>query len=396
MAEEFRRGATLPVEHFPENSEAISDAPRLRLVVMPPEVEWSESVRAQAREWMRSRGGQPRQHPGALLFCFKRPGRSLKDAVETWLAWERVASDVRSGVLGEDYDRAEVAEIQTKVREALDDARDEVWATYTVVAVADSREPDGVKMVDLGVGHASSGQSLCARILAALKTEGLLGESVGASYLERRWPPALQESGAWPLASLRQAFLDGSLTRLVDPEGTLRARIPEWVARGDLGLAAGLQPDGAYQQVWFAEPVSPEEVVFDHDVYLLHKERARTLKAGSVVISPPGGLARPDIVTQPPEAVPPGPVETGGRITIRISGSVPPEVWNRLGTKLLPKLRALNGLETSVEFTCEVEAAHQAAVVAELKTVVEELGLSHNLRIQQVPLAETRGAASGE
>jgi hypothetical protein len=148
--------------------------------------------------------------------------------------------------------------------------------------------------------------------------------------------------------------------------------------------------------VWFAEPVPPEEVVFDHDVYLLHKERARTLRAEPVVISPPGAPARPDIVTQPPKPVPPGPVEPPGRVTIRISGSVPPEIWNRLGTKLLPKLRTLKDLETSVEFTCEVEAAHQAAVVAELRTVVEELGLSHSLRIQQVPLAETRGAASGE
>jgi hypothetical protein len=383
VLEEFRRGATLTVEHFPENSEAISDAPRLRLVVMPPEVEWSESVRAQVREWMRSRGGQPRQHPGALLLCFKRPGRSLKDAVETWLAWERVASDVRSGVLGEDYDRTEMAEIQTKVREALDDARDEVWATYTVVAVADSREPDGVKIVDLGAGHASSGQSLCGRILAALKTEGLLSESVGASYLERHWPPALQETGAWPLASLRQGFLDGSLIRLLDAEGVLRARIPEWVEKGVFGLAAGLRPDGTFQQVWYEETVQPEDVTFDHDVYLLRKERARVLKAPAAV---PAGPPRPGPGPQPPPPGPQPPIGLPqGRVVVRIRGLIPPESWNRVGTRLIPKLRGLKGLEARAEFTCEVEGPEPGQVVAELEAALEELGLGRNFRIEQFP-----------
>ena len=381
VLEEFRRGATLPVESFPESSDAVSDAPRLRLVVMAPEVEWSESARAQVAEWVRSRGGQPRQHPGALIFCLKRPGRSLKDAVEMWLAWERVASDVRAGVLGEDYDRAEVAEIQTKVREAQDDARDEVWATYTVVAVADSREPDGLKIVDLGAGHASSGQSLCGRILVALKTEGLLSESVGASYLERHWPPALQETGAWPLASLRQGFLDGSLIRLLDAEGVLRARIPEWVEKGVFGLAAGLRPDGSFQQVWYEETVQPEEVTFDHDVYLLRKERARALKVPAAV---PAGPPGPGPGPQPP---PPGPQPPlglpQGRVVVRIRGLIPPESWNRVGTRLIPKLRGLRRLEARAEFTCEVEGSEPARVVAELEAALEELGLGRNFRVEQ-------------
>lgn len=396
VLEEFRRGATLPVEPFPESSDAISDAPRLRLVVMAPDAEWSDSVRAQVAEWVGSRGGQPRQHPGAVIFCLKRPGRSLKDAIETWLAWERVASDVRAGVLGEDYDREEVTEVQTKLREARDDALDEVWASYTVVAVADPREPDGLRVIDLGAGHASSGQTLCARVLAALRTEGLLSDSVGASYLERHWPPALQESGAWPLASLRQAFLNGSLTRLADPEATLRARIPDWVARGEFGLAAGPRQDGTYQQVWFHEPVPPEEVVFDHDVYLVRKDRARALKTPPV-ISPPG--PQPDVgetipTPEPPPPVPPRP--PAGRRAIRIAGPVPPEVWNRLGTKLIPKLRALKGLQARAEFTCEVEAAETATVVHELRAVLEELGLGHSLRIEQTNGGNASDRDSGD
>src|SRR5579884_3997491 len=111
-----------------------------------------------------------------------------------------------------------------------------------------------------------------------------MSESVGASYLDRKWPPALQESGARPLVSL---------TRLADPEGALRAQIPGWVARGDFGLAAGLRPDGTYQRVWFTEPVPLEEIAFEHDVYLVRRDRARALKAVPTIISPTGPQPEP-------------------------------------------------------------------------------------------------------
>jgi hypothetical protein len=386
VQEEFRRGASLPVELF-ESSDALSDAPRLRLVVLPPEMEWSNDLRRQVAEWVRARGGQTRQHPGALVFCLRQPGRALREKVELWLAWERVAADVAAGLLGEDYDRDDVADVQGRVREAREEARDEVWAGYTLVVVADRTEPDGVRMLDLGVGHASSGETLSGRVLAALRAEGLLSESVGAGYLDRHWPPALMASGAWPLVSLRQAFLDGSLTRLVDPEAVLRARIPEFVARGEFGLGSGRQADGTYRRVWYAEPVAAEEVVFESDVYLLRKETAQALKAAPVaqviptaVVDPPVA-APPGVVTEPsgevgaPVGPAAGPGQVGARVPVRVAGTIPPEVWNRLGTRLIPKLRGAEGLTVRVEFACEVEAGAKENLTRELQTVLNELGL---------------------
>ncbi len=83
----------------------------------------------------------------------------------------------------------------------------------------------GLEAIDLGAGHASASDSLCGRVITALKSQALLNESVGAGYLDRNWPPALKASGAWPLASLRQSFLNGSLTRLVDPDAVLPGRL---------------------------------------------------------------------------------------------------------------------------------------------------------------------------
>ena len=159
--------------------------------------------------------------------------------MELALAWKRVARDVAEGALGGEFDRNDRANLQSKVKDAEVGAKDEVWGDYRFAILADTEAADGLKVIDLGAGHSSSGETLCGRVIAALKSEALLNESVGVGYIDRKWPPALKDSGAWPLASLRQSFLNGSLTRLVDPDATLKSKIVEFVTRGDFGLASG-------------------------------------------------------------------------------------------------------------------------------------------------------------
>ncbi len=155
-------------------------------------------------------------------------GRDLRDKVELLLAWRRVQRDVRDGVLGADFERADHQEIQAKVSEAEDDAKDEVWAGYRFVVLADSTDPSGLKVIDLGAGHSSAYETLCGRIIAALKAEALLNESVGAGYIDRNWPPAFKDSGAWPLASLRQSFLNRGADALARPRRRPQVQALEW------------------------------------------------------------------------------------------------------------------------------------------------------------------------
>src|SRR5437016_4851976 len=79
-------------------------------------------------------------------------------------------------------------------------------------------------------------ETLSGQSLGALNTEALLNESIGVGYIDRHWPPAFKDSGAWPLGSLRQSFLNGTLTRLLDPDRVLRTRIAEFVAAGEFGF----------------------------------------------------------------------------------------------------------------------------------------------------------------
>ncbi|MGQ0594633.1 MAG: DUF499 domain-containing protein [Gammaproteobacteria bacterium] len=386
IEDEFRRGASIPVVPFPGEGAEIPDTPRLTLVVADPEVEWSGSgsQRAEIGEGTRHRGKSPRLYPGALVWCLKKPGRGLRDKIELGLAWKRVAREIADGTLGGEFDKSDRAELQSKVKDSQETAKDEVWGDYRFAVLADTEEPDGLKVIDLGAGHSSSGETLCGRVIAALKSEALLNESVGAGYIERNWPPALREAGAWPLASLRQSFLNGSLTRLVDPDLVLRSKIIEFVGRGDFGLASGHNRDGGYERIWFEESVAPDEVAFEAGVFLLRKATAQTQKSAP----PPELVATSEAESKPeisPEPTPePFTKPTPGSETtiLRLLGTVPPEVWNRLGTRILPKLRSGSNLRVGVDLSVTVKSESAASLSMEIREILAELGLSETVRVE--------------
>ncbi|MBI4468074.1 MAG: AAA family ATPase, partial [Acidobacteria bacterium] len=389
VEDEFRRGASIPVEFLKGDAAEIPDRPKLTLVVVDPETEWSGDMvlRAQIAEWTRQRGKSPRLYPGALVWCLRKPGRDLREKVELWLAWVRVAREIGEGTLGGEFDKSDRADLHSKVKDAQEAAKEEVWGGYRFAIVADGQKDDGLKVIDLGAGHSSSNETLCGRVIAALKSEALLNESVGAGYIERNWPPALKESGAWPLASLRQSFLNGSLTRLVDPDTILRGKIIEFVAKGDFGLASGHKTGNGYERIWFQEPVVLDEVAFEAGVFLLRKAKAQAIKTGGELESVPG----PDIIPTPgpgPEPGPglarePEPIPGPRMRTIQLVGTIPPEVWNRLGTKILPKLRSGSDLKVGIDFSVMVSGDTARSLVSELRQILNELGLLDKVNIDE-------------
>jgi hypothetical protein len=302
--------------------------------------------------------------------------------------------ELERGELGGESDHPEMTDVRGKVTTAEEDARDEVWAGYRYLVSAAGRpsgegqqEEDGLKVIELGAGHASSGGTLCGRVVAALKAEGLLNESVGAAYLERHWPPALKASGAWPLAGVRQSFLNGTLTRLLDPDTTLRRKVVEFVDKGELGLASGQNPDGSYQRVWFGKLMDPGDVSFDADVFLLTKAKAQALKA------PPGRPVEAGTTLEESKPAPPA-SETEATETVDqpealpatrlvVVGDIPAEVWNRLGTKVLPKLRSGTDMRIEVRFAVTVGPEAAAGLEAELRQALQDLGLQDRVKVQR-------------
>jgi hypothetical protein len=392
VQKEFERGKALPIIPFPEDGTSVQDTNKLSLVVLGPEQEWAEKgeLRQTIYEWTRNRGNSPRLYPGSLIWCIRKEGRDLRNKVEILLAWRNVNRDYLDGTLAGDFDKSDSEEINARLRDAEEAARDEVWASYRYVALYDTKAESGLTVIDLGAGHANSGETLTGRVITTLKSRALLNESPGASYLERRWPEPFKKTGAWPISALRQAFLNGTMERLLEPDTYIRNKLPEFVLRGDFGYASGAQGSG-YSRVWFKELLPQEEISFDSDVYLLLPKVAQELKAGvaqpvAVVTEEPpalgpttsGPLFTPPTTTGEPE---PG-IPVSPRRTVTIRGEIPTEVWNRLGRTLIPKLKSGTELSVALNVSVQVEGDTAQGFQQELMQILRDLNLAETVKVE--------------
>jgi hypothetical protein len=394
---EFEKGKSLPVLPFPEDGSAIADTTRLSLIVLDPDYEWTENceLRSKILDWTRNRGQSPRLYPGALIWCVRRPGRDLRLRIETLLAWRKVHREFLDGTLAGEFDRSDSEEINAKLQDAEEAAKDEVWASYRYIVLYDNKAESGLNVIDLGAGHASSGETLTGRVLTTLKSRALLNDSPGAGYLERKWPEPFKKTGAWPLLALRQAFLNGTLDRLLDPDTYLRNRLPDFVLRGDFGFASGQKSEGGYSRVWFRELLPSDEISFDSDVYLLLPKAAeaqRAAKASLVAVelqtrpllpmeeqnTDSGPLFRPP--TQIAEM--PEPSATPRSQRLHIYGQFPTEVWQRLGRTLVPKLKSGTDLRVGLDISLSVDSDGALSLRREIEQILQDLKLEGKVKIE--------------
>jgi hypothetical protein len=61
------------------------------------------------------------------------------------------------------------------------------------------------------------------------------------------------------------------------------------------------------------------------------------------------------------------------------------EQWNRLGTRLIPKLRAAGTLTAAIRLETEVDPPRAAALATELQQIIDEIGLSGAVRVEREP-----------
>ena len=135
-----------------------------------------------------------------------------------------------------------------------------------------------------------------------------------------------------------------------------------------------------------AELIGPAEVSFDADVFLLTKAKAEALKTRPEdPIQPQPGPSpdpRPEPKPDPKPGPDPKPTSNDSDTILRLAGSVPPEVWNRIGIKLLPKLRSANQLTLSIDLSVTVGSQFAPNMETELRQILNDLGLSERVRIE--------------
>ena len=151
-------------------------------------------------------------------------------------------------------------------------------------------------------------------------------------------------------------------------------------------MASGAENDGTYSRLWYDEPIRQEEVAFESGVFLLTKAKAEELKtvpAGDEHPQP-GPPPGPGPEPEPEPGPDPEPTPVAEKTILRLAGTVPPELWNRLGTKVLPKLRSGDDLSVGIEFSVSVSSQFARNMETELQQILDELELSNTIRVQRL------------
>ena len=68
---------------------------------------------------------------------------------------------------------------------------------------------------------------------------------------------------------------------------------------------------------------------------------------------------------------------------MQIRGTLPPELWNRLGTKLVPKLRAGKELTVGLNISVTIGSEAAAPFESDVNDILEDLGLGDRIRIDK-------------
>ncbi|MCX6924526.1 MAG: hypothetical protein NT154_15120 [Verrucomicrobia bacterium] len=322
----------------------------------------------------------PREKAIITLMVVRESGSGLRPAVEELLAWQAVADDANRGLLG-DLEADDLRRIQRELNNAKGQIEDRVWGSYNHLFLWDAAA-GCLKELPLGQLHPSEARSITSAILARLRHESLLSREIGSSYIERNWPPAFKESGAWPLASLKAAFFQGYFTRLEKADDALKTTIGRAVNQGFFGLASGKDP-AKFDRTWLKETVEPADITFDYDTYLLTAAKAKALKQGAA--QPP---AEPPVQppTQPPvqpplppgkqPPTPPAPLES---TTVVWEGELKREQWNLFSLKVLTRLAQSDNLQIDVKVKATLK---EGQTTEPLNTALKELGIHEPFKKQ--------------
>ena len=385
----FKKDAEIHVSLFPKDSTEVLDQAMLTLAVTRPDEVFEQSEESELRqritEWTRKCGQQSRQNPGGVLWMTCEGIASLRTGVEELLAWQAVCDDANRGLLG-NLEPEDLRRIDRELKGAKTQIEDRVWSSYNHLLLWDAAAGK-LRAIPLGQLHPSEARGITSAVLARLRHDSLLSREIGASYIERNWPPALKDSATWPLASLKAAFFQGQFTRLEKADDALKTTIARAVSQGTLGLASG-KDTAAFDRVWFKEPVEPADITFDFDTYLLTTAKAKALKQGptqaptSTAAGTNSPAARPVVTATSDPATEGTPLFTprtsaASETNVTWHGALKREQWNLFSLKVLTRLAQSPDLDIVVTVTAKLK---DAATLDQLNAALKELGIDDVFR----------------
>ncbi len=368
---------------FPEKSIQISDRPVISFLVadLDRTMEDEKATRQFAEQMIRECGTTARTFKSALIWVVPDSAQPMREEARKILAWQAIQDEADDLKL----DEAQKKQLAENIHKAKRDLKESIWRAYKHLFLL--AKDNTVKMVDLGLVHSSAADTPISNILNRLSADGDVEKGVSPNFLVRNWPPAFKE---WATKSVRDAFYASPVfPRLLNAE-----TVKETIARGvESGILAyvGKGTSGKYQPFAFNQSVSPADIEFSDDMFVITAEVARAYLdaqttpppvgvpvegGGTGVGTGTGGGAEPGGTPIEPQPAPTPPVAGPAKIAgIRWSGEVPPQKWMNFYTKVLSRFAATPGLKLTISVEVSPSDGLSKQSLEETQNALRELGL---------------------
>jgi hypothetical protein len=368
---------------FPEKSIQIADRPIVTFVVADIDrtMEDERATRQFVERMIRECGTTARTFKSALIWVVPDSAQPMREEARKILAWQAIQDEADDLKL----DEAQKKQLAENIHKAKRDLKESIWRAYKHLFLL--AKDNTVKRVDLGLVHSSAADTPISNILNRLSADGDVEKGVSPNFLVRNWPPAFKE---WATKSVRDAFYASPVfPRLLNAE-----TIKETIARGvESGILAyvGKGAAGSYQPFAFNQSISPADIEFSDDMFIITAETARAYLKGQ---TPPtsvgvpvegggagagagtGGSIEPGGTPTEPRSTSSPNAATSAKITgIRWSGEVPPQKWMNFYTKVLSRYTATPGLKLTIAVEVSPSDGLSQQSLEEMRSALRELGL---------------------
>lgn len=260
----FTMGGGIERIYFPTKSGQIPDSAQLKLIIISPGYPATDSHTLECIDKMtKESGSSARTFKNALIWAVADDINQLKDDTKKVLAWEEIKGE--KDELG--LDDTQKKQLDEHVGKAARDVKESVWRTYKKIAVLG--KDNTIRVIDLGLVHSSSADSMVRLILDRLRNDGDITDDVSPNFLIRNWPPAFKE---WSTRSVQNVFYASPLfPRLTHPE-----RVKDAIVRGVTnGVFAYVGKAGnRYDPFLYKTSVSPLEIEISDDIFIITSQEA--------------------------------------------------------------------------------------------------------------------------
>ena len=402
----FAAGRGIEFVFFPERSNQIPDRPVLTLAVLSLENSLQNpKTLGLIGEMTRNCGTSSRTNKTAVIWAAPETDGVIKEEARKVLAWEEI-QDEQTELRLDDSQKRQLAE---NLKIAFRDLKESVWRSYKNLALLG--KDNKIKVVDLGLIHSSTADSLTSYMLNRLQKDGELeGDAVSPSFLIRNWPPAFHE---WSTKAVRDAFFASPLfPRLTNGE-LIKETIAKGVSSGVLAYL-GKTITGEYDPFYFKTPLAPNDVEISEEMFIAPKEIAESYMKGKEV-QPSAAYSEPQKapeISHAPESAsdllspePYSAYQQHHQASLKVpqmvqdslpidqktiqskpvqltwSGEIPAQKWMNFYTKILSKFAMEKNLKLNLNINVLLENGVSAQAVEEIRQSLRELGLGDDIRI---------------